>query len=286
MRWGCWPGSSGGGWRLTASAAAGGGGGTAAETIAYAGAGQNQPLTDGSATGITYGLADQYGQPWVDSYTTAGTTDYIIRDQQGDPLGIISAGHSYMYLTDNSGSITGITGSCGCSDASYAYTPYGALASKSAGSGGTLVTSNLLGYTGALTDAFAAGSTGYVHDGARWYNPKTGAFAGQDTSSYLASPANGNRYAYAGDNPANSIDPTGDDAIDSGLKVGAFVAGAVITTGCIAGGAVGAAALSETVIGIPIGAIGGCIGGGLAFSPAAGVIGAVAGTVTTIVDLF
>jgi YD repeat-containing protein len=48
---------------VAASAAAGGGGGSAAETIAYAGPGQNQPLTDESATAITYGQSDQHGQP-------------------------------------------------------------------------------------------------------------------------------------------------------------------------------------------------------------------------------
>ena len=67
----------------------------------------------------------------------------------------------------------------------------GALVSKSAGSGGSLVTQNLIGYT----DTFTAGSTGYVHDGARWYNPQIGAFQTQDTNSYLANPTDGNRYA-------------------------------------------------------------------------------------------
>ena len=62
---------------------------------------------------------------------------------------MIRGGKSYIYLTDNNGSVTGISGSCDCSDATCAYTPYGALASKSAGSGGSLVTQNLIGYTGA-----------------------------------------------------------------------------------------------------------------------------------------
>ena len=73
------------------------------------------------------------------------------------------------------------------------------------------MTQNRLSYTCALTDTYTAGSTGYVHDGDRWYNPQTGAFTAQDTSSYLSNPANGSRYAYAADNPANTVDPTGHD---------------------------------------------------------------------------
>ena len=210
----------------SASAADGGGAGSAAETFSYAGSGQNQPLSDGSASGITYGMDDQYGQPRVDSYTAGGGVSYVIRDQQGDPLGIIRGGTSYIYLADNTnGSVTSIDGACGCTDASYTYTPYGTIASKSAGSGGSLVTQNLLTYTGALTDTFTAGSTGYVHDGARWYNPQTGAWAGQDTNSYLNNPANGNRYAYAADNPVSNTDPTGNGILGDIISVGLAVVG-------------------------------------------------------------
>jgi hypothetical protein len=68
-----------------ASAAAGGRAGSATETLIYAGVGENEPLADGSATGITHGLADQYGQPWVDSYTTGGGVTYIIRTSRATP---------------------------------------------------------------------------------------------------------------------------------------------------------------------------------------------------------
>jgi RHS repeat-associated protein len=178
--------------------------GSGSESITYAGASQDQPLSDGSATAITYGLAGQDGQPWVDSYAVGGGTDYIIRDQQGDPLGMARSGSSYMFVTDNAGSVTALVDDCGCTDATYAYTPYGTVATES----GSLDSDNLIGYTGSLTDTT---TTGYVQDGDRDYNPSTGAFTTQDTSSYLASPANGNRYAYAGDSPANYIDPTGHD---------------------------------------------------------------------------
>jgi RHS repeat-associated protein len=58
---------------------------------------------------------------------------------------------------------------------------------------------------GALYDT----TSNYWHFGARWNNAYTSNFTTQDTSSYLSNPQNGNRYAYASDNPANYIDPTG-----------------------------------------------------------------------------
>ena len=251
----------------SASAADSGGGGSAPETFTYAGAGQSQPLSDGSATGITYGMNDQYGQPRVDSYTTAGAAVTILRDQQGDPLGLISGGKSYMYLTDNVGSVTAITGACGCSDASYTYDPYGLQVSRSAGSGGSLYTQNLLGYTGALTDNYAAGTTGYVHDGARWYDPISGSFQSQDTNSYLDNPADGNRYAYAADSPVNYTDPTGHDVLGDitsgiiGLSVSVFVFGAtgnpLLAAGL--GGCAGGAASEFLGDGDPAAIAGGCM---------------------------
>jgi RHS repeat-associated protein len=193
--------------QLISASSAGGSGngtGTGSETFSYAGATSGQPLDDGSATSIVYD-----GQGQADSYNIGGATDYIIRDQQGDPLGMVRGGLSYMFITDNVGSVTGIIEYCGCTSATYTYTPYGQITSANSGAGANIVKDNLIGYTGALTDTFTAGSTGYVHDGARWYDPATGNFTTQDTNSFLGNPANGNRYAYAADNPVNFVDPTG-----------------------------------------------------------------------------
>jgi RHS repeat-associated protein len=237
---------------VAASAAAGGGSGSGSESLSYAGASQDQPLSDGSATGITYGQAGQDGQPSVDSYSSGGGTNYIIRDQQGDPLGMVRGSSSYMFVTDDVGSVTAIVDYCGCTDATYAYTPYGSLAAKGAGLGGSLVTENLIGYTGALTDTFTAGSTGDVHDGARWYDPATGAFNTQDANSYLGSPSNGNRYAYAADNPANDIDPTGNSAYSCGEAIFGLVGGAALGIGSALFGL----ATSETGFGAVLGVAG------------------------------
>jgi RHS repeat-associated protein len=91
---------------------------------------------------------------------------------------------------------------------------------------------------GALTDTFTTGSTGYVHDGARWYDPATGNFTAQDINSYLGNPANGNRYAYAADNPANFVDPTGYDfnPVTVGYWAGVWTA---VIYGCAPGAVVG-----------------------------------------------
>jgi RHS repeat-associated protein len=216
---------------VSASDAAGGGPSGGSESFSYAGSSQDELLSDGSATGITYGLAGQDGQPWIDSYTSAGAANYIIRDQQGDPLGMVRGSTSYMFVTDDVGSVTAIVDKCGCTDAVYDYTPYGIVAAKYPDNGGNLVNENLIGYTGALTDAFANGTTGHILDGNRWYDPGTGNFTSQDANSYLGSPSNGNRYAYAGDNPANNIDPTGNSAYSCGEAIFGLVGGAALGIG-------------------------------------------------------
>jgi RHS repeat-associated protein len=130
---------------------------------------------------------------------------YVLHDQQGTPLGMVRGGTSYAFVTDNIGSVTAIVDSSGSTDATYTYDPYGTVLSGN----GSLAPANLLSYTGALTDISSGNATGYTHDGNRWYDTATGAFTTQDTSTHLASPANGNRYAYAADNPTNYTDPTG-----------------------------------------------------------------------------
>ena len=191
-------------------------GGSGAESFAYAGDSQDQLLSDGSATAITYGLAAQDGQPAITSYAPKGqAADYVIRDQQGDSLGYVQNGAGYAYATDDLGSVTSVLCTAGTVTAGYAYDPYGHVTATT----GTGYTNNLISFTGALQDP---GSSNYTHLGDRWYNPVTANFTSQDQNSTLDNPANGNRYAYAADNPANNIDPTGaNSACDvAGLTIG------------------------------------------------------------------
>jgi RHS repeat-associated protein len=144
----------------------------------------------------------------------------VIRDQQGDPLGYVQNGAGYAYATDDLGSVTSVICTAGTVTAGYAYDPYGHVTATT----GTGFTDNLISYTGALQDP---GSSNLLHLGNRWYNPVTDNFTSQDQNSTLDNPANGNRYAYAADNPANNIDPTGQWSLTGILTGAATVLGGV-----------------------------------------------------------
>ena len=72
-------------------------------------------------------------------------------------------------------------------------------------------------------------ATGWVHFGARWYKPLTGNWTQHDILDSPLDPANANRYAYAGDDPINNFDPTGQDAfLCIASAIGAVGAGIVL----------------------------------------------------------
>ena len=62
-----------------------------------------------------------------------------------------------------------------------------------------------------------------VKFGQRWYNPTTGTWTQQDTLDNPLDPANANRYAYAGDDPINGSDPTGNSNLACAVLTGAAV---------------------------------------------------------------
>nr|WP_156610494.1 RHS repeat-associated core domain-containing protein [Auraticoccus cholistanensis] len=101
-------------------------------------------------------------------------------------------------------------------------------------------------------------TTGWIHYGARYYDPTTGSFTQQDSLDAPLDPLNANRYAYAGNDPINITDPRGyAGSIDS---AGACVIGAACAG--VSGG-VGLAVVGSVVpvIGTSLGAVAGFIGG-------------------------
>jgi RHS repeat-associated protein len=127
-----------------------------------------------------------------------GWTDYIM-GPEGLPIEQLSDGNSSpeWYYADIQGNTRALADSTGAVLGTENYPPYGVATDSFGGTGlGTP-----LQYNGTYSDSF----TGYVFDQARWYDPSTGQFLSQDP--LVGGTLQG--YAYAGDSPQNSNDPTG-----------------------------------------------------------------------------
>jgi RHS repeat-associated protein len=92
---------------------------------------------------------------------------------------------------------------------------------------------------------------GLVHFGTRWYDPTTGTWTQQDTLDSPLDPANANLYAYAGDDPINDADASGN--IDLSSVAEECAEGALVSLGI---GLLDGTA--ETGIGALGDAVGGC----------------------------
>lgn len=84
----------------------------------------------------------------------------------------------------------------------YTYDSYGGHPTATALNG--TLPNNPYRYAGGTLD-----STGLYKYGARYYDPSIGRWTQQDSVDAPGNPANANRYAYAGDNPVNSVAPSG-----------------------------------------------------------------------------
>jgi len=114
-------------------------------------------------------------------------------------LGLISttdgSGNTSYYLPDGLGSTSQLTNSAGTITDRYAYDAFGATRSQSG------ATANDWRFTGQQQDYNA--NRGLYDLRARMYDPALGRFLQRDPLPFVQ------RYAYAGDNPANYVDPRG-----------------------------------------------------------------------------
>ena len=178
----------------------------------YAGTGERE-LTSAGSNQFVWGRTDQYGQSWLQSFNTGGASQmFVERDGFGTPLGLHTGGNDFYLVLDNLGSVVAVVNTAGTVVARYSYDPYGNAASVDESG---LSQSNIIRYTGGGLDQ----TTGLTKLGQRYYNPAIGTFTQQDAIQLLANPQNGNLYAYAGDNPANFIDPTGRQGQDTCSEV-------------------------------------------------------------------
>lgn len=230
--------------------------GANAASYDYAGSDQVELVGTAWAT-LQYGMEDQHGMPWLQSWTYGGSTAYVERDGIGTPLGLRINGTDHAYVLDGLGSVVAIVRADGTKVASYQYDPYG---TATAVDEYYLGQTSLIRYAGGTYDA----TTGFTKFGQRWYNPVQGRFTQQDNLSFIGNPEKGNRYAYAACNPVNYTDPTGletgNEYVDSCLTKG-FGAAVTGVTATGLGALFGPVGWGVVIASAPIGMITGCVGG-------------------------
>ncbi|GAB7038779.1 MULTISPECIES: RHS repeat-associated core domain-containing protein [Catenuloplanes] len=222
----------------------------AGSTLHYAGPDQVElSYTQGpSAKDLWWGLKDRNGQSVLQFYQSHdGQWRHIERDGDGNALGHRTADHHYFYVLDGLGSVVGLIDDTGALAGSRTYDPYGKVIATAGGETGHTV----LGY-----------AAGLVHGdltkfGKRWYDAGTGRFTQQDSLNLIGDPAQGNRYAYAGCNPVNYVDPTGQavcslviQTLVYGLGAAAFAAIAAAGGGVILGVAISASTAGGIAAGL------------------------------------
>ncbi|MDT9684999.1 RHS repeat-associated core domain-containing protein [Streptomyces sp. TRM76323] len=177
--------------------------GTGAYT--YAGELVHQTTDEGESVDYVHGRADQYGMPVIEQVKLTAGTAYIEHDPTtGQPLALRTAnGYEAYYIVDGLGSPVQFINQSTVQSTVYEYDPYGAV--RTTKETGTAAAQNPYRFVGGTYDR----TTGYVKYGQRWYDPAIGRFTTQDPLTFLADPAQGNRYAYAAGDPINNTDPTG-----------------------------------------------------------------------------
>jgi len=172
--------------------------GGAGTPFSYADAGQTVRLTAGSTsfTQSVLGLASTAAGGTLTSYTRDPAGN-LIAQRTGNTPGQTT--NSY-YLRDSIGTVTGLTDASGNRQASYYYDPYGQLTNSS----GNAAAGNPFRFAGGYQDP-----TGLYHYGQRYYDPALGRWTQQDSLSHLGDLNQADRYVYAGGDPIDNIDPSG-----------------------------------------------------------------------------
>jgi RHS repeat-associated protein len=182
------------------------------EDFVYLGEDQNNPILIGG-TDISYNGA---GADGINLTTDLRAPDgQLLAQSTGDDE------TPDYYLLDPQGSVVGMTNASGSLVDSYSYSPYGAKTVNSQ------TVDQPYGYDG----GYQIPNTNLVQFGARYYDPTQDAWTQLDPSGQDPG------YVYAGDDPINLSDPSGDEAST----------GEAEAVGCVSGyiGGAGLAFLSE-----------------------------------------
>jgi RHS repeat-associated protein len=169
-------------------------GGSALTPMTYGGSDQTERRRAGATNFTDSALGLQVAAP-----TSGGTGTFYTRDQSGNLISQRTPSGTHYYVLDALGSVVALTDSAGAVVGRYAYEPYG----KPTHSG--TVTSNFQ-----FASGFYDSQTKLVKFGARYYDPALGRWTQRDPlTGSLMDPKSLNRYAYAGCDPVNNVDPSG-----------------------------------------------------------------------------
>ncbi|MBO1753066.1 RHS repeat-associated core domain-containing protein [Actinotalea sp. BY-33] len=158
------------------------------------------------------------GRPIIEQVQVGTQRAFIENDPTGQAVMLRShSGTQLLYVHDHLGSPIALASDGRYHAFGWKYDPFGAHQSIR-DSGGTADEFAPHRFTAGTYDR----TTGWIKNGARYYNPTEGRWTQHDTLDAPLDPGNANRYAYAANNPINYVDPTGRSAWTAGIN---FVSG-------------------------------------------------------------
>ena len=221
--------------------------GTTTWTYTYNADGMRTKRTNGTTT---YNYV--YNGSQLTQMTVGSNTLYISYDASGRPFTLNYNGAVYYYVLNMLGDVVGIANSAGTLVVRYWYDAWGYAESCTGTMASTLGVLNPLRYRSYVYDQ----ETGLYYVSSRYYDPEIGRWINADDTAYLG--ADGtllsyNLFAYCKNNPVMGYDPTGHFGL----------VGAIIATGAIVGGLLGAFSAATTGGNVLESAIEGCLTGAL-----------------------
>ena len=139
------------------------------------------------------------------------TPVYFTHAPDGTPMGMLTGGKAYFYITNLQGDVVGIVDATGNLVVSYTYDAWGNPVSTTLASNSTYASTvaalNPLRYRGYVYDS----ETGLYYLQSRYYNPTIGRFLNADGYTSTGQGFVGdNMFAYCGNNPVCRADYSGD----------------------------------------------------------------------------
>ena len=154
--------------------------------------------------GVTHNYLYASGQLMRETYGN-NVLDFFY-DASGYPYALKYNGTTYYYITNIQGDVMYLIDVSENTVAAYEYDPYGNIVSAT----GSMAQINPLRYRGYYYDT----ELEMYYLQSRYYDPQIGRFVNADIYASTGQGIVGfNMYAYCNNNPANGIDPAGDDAI-------------------------------------------------------------------------